>query len=124
MDALPRDLPDHERRLARRIERLFRLERHGAWARRSREVAARLTTRRGDLIAALVRADAMRRTLTLPPSDEMQTAMAALWDEVARARGSADARLRQLESELRIASGEGIASGARGSSAGRLLGKG
>lgn len=124
MDAGGRDIVSHETRLAQRVTRLFRLERRGAFARRSRDLTARLATRRGDLIAALMRTDAMRRTLKLPISPALDAAMAALAEEVGRARDSADARLRQLEAELRMVRGEGVQSGLRDSTAGRLIGKG
>jgi hypothetical protein len=124
MDASARDLVSHESRLARRLERLFRLERRGALARRPRSLAARLTLRRGDLVTALIRADAMRQALKLPVSPALDTAMAALAGEVDLARGSADARLDRLAAELRIARGEGIASGLRDTGGGRLIGQG
>jgi hypothetical protein len=123
-DGAAGDILAQERRLARRVERLFRLERRGAMPRRSRDLAGRLAGRRGDLVTALMRADAARRALDLPVSPELRAALEALWRETGRARDSADTRLRQLAAELRLARGDGTASGVRHSVDSRLIGTG
>lgn len=119
-----RDIVAHESYLARRIVRLFRIERVGRLSRRSHELMQRLLDRRGELIDALVRIDAARRQLRLPVSPELQQAAERLWQESGDARRAADARLDQLHTDLLIARGHGIPSGIRGSATGRILGRG
>jgi hypothetical protein len=120
----PPDILRHEGRLARRIERMFRLERRGILERRSRDLKDRLAARRGDLIAALIRTDATRHTLKLAVSPELHAELTSLWREVQDARQGVDVRLMQLETELRLSSGAGIASGVRDSGSSRLIGRG
>jgi hypothetical protein len=119
-----RDIVAHERYLAHRVGRLFRLECAGCLSRRRADVARRLLDRRGELIDSLIRADHARRNLQIPISAELKLAIEALWREVGAARSKADARLEGLRDNLAMALGEGIPSGVRGMAAGRILGRG
>jgi hypothetical protein len=118
------DIVTTECRLARRLGRLFRIERSGGFARRPQPVASRCISRRGALIEALMQTEVDRRAASAPISPELRDAAQALWDEVGRSRASADARLERLETELRTVSGLGPPSGLRGSTTGRLIGRG
>jgi hypothetical protein len=119
-----RDIVAHESYLARRVGELFRLECAGCLARRPAEVVRRLLDRRGELIDALIRADAARRNLQIPISPELKRTVEMLWQEVGMARREADARLDALRDSLAIALGDGIPSGVRGVASGRILGQG
>lgn len=117
------DIVSQEVFLARRVGRLFRCERAVA-ATRPPELMNRLRLRRGDLIDALVRADETRRHLNVPATPPLQDAMRSLWCDIDSARRHADNRLDRLRMELRLARGEGMRSGVRGSAGGRMLGRG
>jgi hypothetical protein len=119
-----RDIVAHESHLARRIARLFRMERVGRLIGRSQELTQRLRDRRGELIDALMRTDAARRNLRILISPELQRAVEALWRESGDAKRDADARLDRLRADLLMARGEGIPSGIRGSAAGRIIARG
>jgi hypothetical protein len=118
-----RDIRTHEAHLARRLGRLFRIERSGRLQQRGADVTARLQVRRGELIAALMRTEATRRQLRLATTPALHQALAALWHETGAMHRVADRRLQQSRSELLLARGEGIPSGIRGTLAGRLLGQ-
>jgi hypothetical protein len=118
-----RDIVGYEAVLARRIGRLFRYERTATMTRRP-DLMNRLHARRGDLIEALMRADATRRHLRLAITPLLHGALRALWFDIAGARQEADDRLDGLRKELQLARGEGIRSGIRGSAGGRVLGRG
>jgi hypothetical protein len=124
MAAAGRDIVAYETDLARRLDRLFRGERNGRLARRPPMAAERLLERRGQLIAALIRADATRRALLLPVSADLSRAAEALWRETGLARRCADARLDQLRADLLMSRGEGIPSGIRGVADRRVIGWG
>ncbi|HEY5208119.1 MAG TPA: hypothetical protein VIJ42_01620 [Stellaceae bacterium] len=118
-----RDIVAHEALLARRLVRLFRIERSGQLSRRPRDLVARLLQRRGELIDALIRTDAARRGLKIPITVELQRAAEALWRETTQSWRSTDARLQQLRADLLMARGEGIPSGIRGHAGGRVIGR-
>jgi hypothetical protein len=111
-------------RIVRRLGRLFRLERAGAFGRRSVETAWRLIGRRGELMAELSRVEHARRTARLPPSPELRDAVRELADEVELSRTHGETLAAGLEAELRARRGERNPSGLRGDSGGRLLGSG
>lgn len=119
-----RDIVIHETYLARRVALLFRLERAPALTRRSASLGARLRQRRGELIDALMRADAARQTLRLPVTPALRDAAEELWREVAAARRDADARLDLLRADLLRARGDGVPSGVRNAASGRILASG
>jgi hypothetical protein len=118
-----RDIVAHESLLARRVGRLFRVERNGQLARRRHELGEHLLRRRGELIEALIRTDAARRALKIPITGELQRAAETLWRETAQSWRSADTRLQQLRADLLMARGEGTPSGVRGTAAGRIIGR-
>jgi hypothetical protein len=109
---------------ARRLGRLFRFERVGAFDRRPIETVRRLIARRGRALEELVRLDAERRSLAMPPSPELGAALAELAREVDRSRGSCLGRIDALADVLRPRQRVGAATGLRGSADGRLLGRG
>lgn len=109
---------------ARRLARLFRIERSGRLARRPAETARRLVDRRGDLIDRLLRLDAQRRSRMPWSSVELELAMGSLRLEVDRAEQSCLALLARLGAELGRLRGTGPASGVRGDAGGLLLGRG
>jgi hypothetical protein len=112
------------RRTARRITRLFRIERIGRLERRPAATIRRLITRRGALIDALIAAERRRRSdaETRPPALEQAFAELAL--EVGECRPSAERRLFELAAELRLRRGEVPPTGLRPSIGGQLLGRG
>jgi hypothetical protein len=77
----------------RRLARLFRIERHGGFARRPPAIAARLVQRRGELVEAVQRLDPGR-------SDGLDEALALLAREVDLALPLAAARVAALAAEL------------------------
>ncbi|MGH6980011.1 MAG: hypothetical protein ACREFC_02280, partial [Stellaceae bacterium] len=114
-----RDIVAHESRLARRIGFLFGIERAGQLARRAPRLAQGLLRRRGELIEALMRADAARLALRLPVSAELRQAVETLWREAGATRRETDARLDDLRADLLRARGDGVPSGVRSAAAGR-----
>ena len=124
MRASPADLAARETRLARRLGRLFRVERVGALARRPARVADLLLRRRDALIGELVETDRRRRAAAIPASAELDHAAKALSAEIDASRATADDRVESIARQLRAARGEGMSSGARNDGAGRVLGRG
>lgn len=113
-----------EYRMARRLARLFRIERAGGFARRPGDVARRLIERRGRVIDDLVRLDARRLSLAPWTSTELDAAIGALAREVGRAEQRCREVLAELGAELRRRRGLGTATGLRDGAGGRLLGSG
>ncbi len=113
-----------EYRLARRLSRLFRIERTGRLSRRPADMAARLVARRGGLVDELMRLDQRRRSLTPSSLPELDDAMTALAREVGSGEQWCHERLAELEAELDRRRGIGTATGLRDSGAGQLLGRG
>src|SRR5665213_1466119 len=89
-----------EVRAARRLARLFRIERAGRLGRRRRETARLFVERRGVLIDELLRLEARRRSVAPGIPTELDLAMGALRLEVDRAEQSCLALLARLETEL------------------------
>jgi len=119
-----RDIVAHESHLARRVAFLFGLERAPAMTRRPAALARRLRQRRGELIDALMRADAARRSLRLPETPELMRAVEALSRASAAAQREMDSRLDLLRADLLRARGDGVPSGVRGAASGRILATG
>jgi hypothetical protein len=111
-------------RIARRLGRLFRLERAGAFSRRSAETAWRLIARRGELMAELIRIERRRHEARAPASADFGTAVNELAAEVALSRTYGETLVAGLGAELRARRGETAPSGLRHSGGGRLLGRG
>jgi hypothetical protein len=111
-------------RIIRRLGRLFRLERAGAFARRSAETAWRLIARRGELLAELSRIERHRHDARVPPSPDLRDAVRELAAEVALSRTYGETLVAGLGAELRARRGEATPSGLRDGGGGRLLGRG
>lgn len=120
------DRPDivAEYRLARRLSRLFRVERAGRFERHAAVAARRLIERRGRLIEALIATEQRRREAALPPPRALHEALLALADEARRSGAAAADRLTRVQRELRLRRAGAPGSGMRGAPAGRLLGRG
>jgi hypothetical protein len=123
MSDSPSDATGIEMRAARRLARLFRIERRGALGRRAAALAARLVERRAALIAALVTADRERRVAAVRPGPELDRAMTELSREACLGLLDAQTRLQRIANDLRLSRGEGRPTGIRGNSDGRPLGK-
>lgn len=125
---MPMSVPDpiaRQSRIVRRLGRLFRFERAGAFARRSAGTAWRLIARRGELLAELSRMERRRRDAQVPPSPDLDAAVKELADEVALSRTYGETLVAGLEGELRARRRlDAKPSGLRGSGGGRLLGSG
>jgi hypothetical protein len=113
-----------EYRIARRLARLFRIERSGGFAHRPADVARQLLQRRGAVVAELMRLDAKRRSLAPWTAADLDIAMGALAREVDRAEQRCRELLAELGAELERRRGLGTATGLRDGAAGRLLGSG
>lgn len=113
-------------RIVRRLGRLFRFERAGAFARRPAGTAWRLIARRGELMAELLRIERHRREARVPPSPDLGDAVTELATEVALSRSYGETLLSGLSAELRARRGVSAPSGLRdgGGGGGRLLGRG
>src|ERR1700749_3149504 len=94
-----------ESRMARRLDRLFKIERSGGFDRRSRATVRRLIERRGTLVNELLFLDGMRRSRDAPPSPELEQALAKLGYEVDGSLHHAQARVTQLLTDLRLRRG-------------------
>jgi hypothetical protein len=113
-----------EGRIARRLARLFRIERLGGFERRSPATASRLVERRGALIAQLIALDDRRGSVFAPRTGALDEALRALAREVERGRDSAVARADRAMAELQLRRGGWLQRGIRGGARGRLLGRG
>lgn len=116
------DLAVCECRAARRLTRLFRIERLGRFERHPIETVRQLIGRRAMLVDELAQLEVKRRALGAPLPLELGAALGELAHEVGAARQSCLARAEQLAAELAQRRGEGRATGLRGGSAGQLLG--
>lgn len=111
-----------EYRTARRLARLFRIERSGGFARLPPELTQRLAKRRGEVIDELIRLDAKRMSLAPWATADLDIAMGALAREVDRAEQRCRELLAELGAELERRRGLGRATGLRDGVDGRLLG--
>ncbi|MGA8756411.1 MAG: hypothetical protein WB611_08765 [Stellaceae bacterium] len=116
------DVMRSESSTARRLTRLFRIERRGGFDRRPVAIVRQLIARRGALVEALLMLDLQRRMSATRSSAELDWALAGLSREVDRARDRAAKRLEQIVKDLRLSRGEGLATGIRTSTAGHTLG--
>jgi hypothetical protein len=124
MATLVPDPTARQSRIARRLGRLFRLERAGAFSRRSAATAWRLIARRGELMAELARMERHRREARVAPPPELRSAVKELAAEVALSRTFGETLVAGLGTELRARRGEAAPSGLRDGGGGRLLGRG
>jgi hypothetical protein len=111
-----------ESRIARRLERLFRIERRGGFARLPAPTLHRLTERRARLIEALAELERARRAAHPARSPALDPALAGLAEEVSRSLPLATGQVEALRAELE--QWHGGTSGLRDSSGNRLLGRG
>lgn len=118
------DIALRESRLARRLGRLFRVERGGGFARHSPRLTDEVLRRRGVLIDELVATETDRRAQGLPSSPELRAAVEDLSRELVLSRRCVDARVEELTAELRAARGEGGLSGIRNGPHSRVIGRG
>jgi|SRR5579872_2257838 len=109
---------------ARRLARLFRIERSGGLRRRPAEIARRMIERRGDLIGELASIDAKRLSLAPEPAPDLDIAMRSLAYEVDSAEQRCREVIAELAAELKRRHGMGSATGLRDGADGRLLGSG
>jgi len=119
-----RELTERESRVARRLYRLFRIERAGGFERRPIEIARRLIDRRGRLINELIQLDAERRSLVGPDTLELDASLGSLAREVYEAQARCTARIEAIGDELVRRRSAGGVTGLRGSAGGQLLGQG
>jgi len=117
-------LLNREQRAARRLARLFRIERAGRFASRPTETVQRLIERRGRLVEELARLEARRKSLAPWTTVELDLAMGILAKEADRAEQWCLERLAELGAELARRRGAGTATGLRDGADGQLLGHG
>ena len=120
-DVLPTPAITHCR-AARRLARLFRIERVGGFDRRSEEVVQRLLERRAAIIGELL-ALALAPPDTPQRSADITDALRELAAEVAQSQSRAQERHDVLASELRFRRSSGL-TGLRDGTTGHLLGRG
>jgi hypothetical protein len=113
-----------ESRAARRLGRLFRMERAGCFERRPVETVWRLIRRRAQVVDELIQLDAARRSQVQPSSAELDVAIEELVREVDRSQSRCVDRITALTGEFGRQQSGGIATGLRGGADGRLLGRG
>jgi len=112
-------------RIARRLGRLFRLERAGAFSRRSAETAWRLIARRGELMAELIPDRASPPRGAGAGVGRFREQRSTNWPPRSRlSRTYGETLVAGLGAELRARRGETAPSGLRHSGGGRLLGRG
>lgn len=113
-----------EYRTARRLARLFRIERLGGFARLPGETRRRIVERRGALIGELVGIDAKRMSLAPWTTPDLDVAMGSLAREVDRTEQHCRELIARIGAELERRRGMGTATGLRDGADGRLLGSG
>ncbi len=121
MSALVSDPEADARRIARRLSRLFRIERCGGFDRRPAETVRRMIERRDALIDALI---AFQRQHEKAPSPAFLQSLAELADEARHAQEYAEAQVVRLRAELGLRRGDGRPTGLRGGAEGQLIGRG
>jgi hypothetical protein len=113
-----------ESRAARRLGRLFKIERAGGFNRRPVATVQRLVERRGILVSELLVIDGKRRALNSPRSAELEQALAELAREVSGSLHGSQTQVERLHAELRFRRGKGMPTGVRDGASGLLLGRG
>lgn len=121
MSEIPFDPEADARRIARRLSRLFRIERSGGFDRRPAATVRRIVERRDALIDALI---AFQRQHEEAPTAAFLRSLAELADEVRYAQEYAEAQIVRLRMELGLRRGDGRPTGLRGGADGQLLGRG
>ena len=124
MAAAPRDLDARQCHIARRLARLFRIERTGGFERRPMAVIRRVIERRGALIDELIACERRRPNALTGSSAALEQALTELAVEVQQARECIEMRLARLRTELGLRRGAGPPSGIRDRASGRLIGRG
>jgi hypothetical protein len=117
-------LLEREYRTARRLARLFRIERAGGFARWPTQTVRQLIERRASVVGELMRLDARRLSVAPSTTADLDIAIGALAREVDCAEQQCLKRLADLGAELEKRRGIGTATGLRGGGGGRLLGSG
>ena len=117
-------LLNRECRVARRLARLFRIERSGGFRRRPFATVRRLIERRGAVVDELMRLDAKRLSLAPWATANLDIAIGVLAREVDRSEQRCRVLLAELGAELERRRGIGTATGLRDGGDGRLLGSG
>ena len=117
------DLFIAESRAARRLARLFRIERHGGFDRWPAATVSRLIERRGMLVKDLKHLNGVRRSLPATRSSELDAALKALETEVNRAINPTRSRVEQIGGDLRSLTAARLPTGIRDTGRGQLLGK-
>ena len=112
-----------ETRLARRIGRLFRIERMGGFDRCPQLAIDELIRRRGVAIAELQRLDDARREAEITAPSSLRSAFWMLADEVNASQAAAESRKALLAAELQQRRARGT-TGLRDGRGSRLLGSG
>jgi hypothetical protein len=110
--------------VARRLGRLFKIERAGGFDRRLGATVRRLIERRGTLVSELLLIDGTRRALNPPRSAELEQALAELAREVNGLLHHSQTQVERLHTDLRLRRGEGMPTGVRDGAGGLLLGRG
>ncbi len=118
------DMIFQEARAARRLGRLFKIERAGGFDRRPAATVRRLLERRGALVTELVLLDGKRRSRRSPYSTELEQALRELASEVRQSLHHSESRMERLWTDLRLRRNAGPPTGIRDSAVGRLLGRG
>jgi hypothetical protein len=118
------DMEVRESRAARRLGRLFKIERTGGFDRRPVATVRRLIERRGALVKELLLLDGMRRSDASPRSAELERVLRELAREVTQSLCHSQVRLDRLGTDLRLRRCEGVSTGVRDGANGRLLGRG
>lgn len=117
-----RDADTEQTRVARRLCRLFRIERAGRFETRPAAVVQRLIARRDTVIDALLAAETQRRRDGRPSSAATTAAFEELRLEVDQGQVPAAAKSRALQAELRKRNAGPAGSGLRNKARGRFLG--
>jgi len=118
------ELMRRELLVARRLARLFRLERSGRMRRWPADTVRQLIDRRAGLIDELARLEQRRRSLNPWTLDELDLMMGALAREVEQGEQRCLEFLAELGARLSGLRGQGTATGLRHGAGGRLLGRG
>lgn len=115
---------EQERRVMHRLVRLFRLERNNRMEHWPIGFVFALIARRKRCIEELMTLDSERRRRGAKPDGTLNDAARALAREIGDVVQPAEARAAQLRSDVKVLRGEGVNSGMKGFSSGRVLGRG
>ncbi len=118
------DMTIRESRAARRLGRLFKIERAGGFDRRPVATVRRLIERRGALVTELLLLDGTRRSHASPRSAELEQVLGELAREVNQSLHDSETRVERLGTDLRLRRSDGVSTGVRDGASGHLLGRG